>query len=131
MDFAEKCNRIFWNVCQLRHQHDEPGFEPVNPYEEGSVEYALFERHWAAVSGADADSGALEAALGGSAGAVAAVERLSAVAIEVFRTDCEVRRADATPGCIEESRRKLRGLLERRQELTAEASRVLTDIIAQ
>ncbi len=46
MDFAEKCNRIFWNTAQLYHQTDNVDFEPVNPFEEGTVEHTLFAKHW-------------------------------------------------------------------------------------
>lgn len=46
MDFAEKCNRIFWNTTQWYHQNDNVDFEPVNPFEEGTVEHTLFVKHW-------------------------------------------------------------------------------------
>lgn len=46
MDFAEKCNRIFWNTAQWYHQNDNIDFEPVNPFEEGTVEHTLFTKHW-------------------------------------------------------------------------------------
>ena len=46
MDFAEKCNRIFWNTTQWYHQNDNIDFEPVNPFEEGTIEHALFAKHW-------------------------------------------------------------------------------------
>lgn len=46
MDFAEKCNRIFWNTVQLYHRTDDVDFQPVNPFDEGTVEYTLFEKNW-------------------------------------------------------------------------------------
>ena len=46
MDFAEKCNRIFWNTVQLYHRTDDVDFQPVNPYDEGTVEHTLFEKNW-------------------------------------------------------------------------------------
>lgn len=46
MDFAEKCNRIFWNTVQLYHRTDDVDFQPVNPFDEGTVEATLFEKNW-------------------------------------------------------------------------------------
>lgn len=46
MDFAEKCNRIFWNTTQLYHQTDDVDTIPVNPYEEGTIEHTLFAKNW-------------------------------------------------------------------------------------
>ncbi len=46
MDFAEKCNRIFWNTVQLYHRTDDVDFQPVNPFDEGTVEHTLFEKNW-------------------------------------------------------------------------------------
>lgn len=46
MNFAEKCNHIFWNTTQLYHQFDDVDASPVNPYKKGSVESDLFEKNW-------------------------------------------------------------------------------------
>lgn len=51
---------------------------------------------------------------------MAAIDRLSAVALDIFVTDCEVRRGDASPEYVEECRGKLRNLLGERERLTAE-----------
>ncbi|MCC8071153.1 MAG: DUF4254 domain-containing protein [Bacteroidales bacterium] len=46
MDFAEKCNRIFWNTVQLYHQTDDVDAEVINPYDESTVEHTLFAKNW-------------------------------------------------------------------------------------
>ena len=46
MNFAEKCNRIFWNTVQTYHELDDVDTVPANPYEPGSVEHTLFAKNW-------------------------------------------------------------------------------------
>lgn len=46
MNFAEKCNHIFWNTTQLYHQFDDVDASPVNPYNKESIESELFEKNW-------------------------------------------------------------------------------------
>lgn len=46
MNFAEKCNHIFWNTTQLYHQFDDVDACPVNPYDKESIESKLFEKNW-------------------------------------------------------------------------------------
>lgn len=46
MDFAEKCNRIFWNVTSLYHQTDDVDFVPACPYDENTIEHTLFSKNW-------------------------------------------------------------------------------------
>ncbi|MDD2961514.1 MAG: DUF4254 domain-containing protein [Muribaculaceae bacterium] len=46
MEFAEKCNVIFWNTTQLYHQFDDVDAKPTNPYEKGSIEFSLFNKNW-------------------------------------------------------------------------------------
>lgn len=143
MDFAEKCNRIFWNTEQMFRSNDDIDFKPVNPFDDGSAENILFERHLietairlhgneAAYSDRikelKAECGALTEALerclakecNEAALVVAAIDRLSAVALDIFVTDSEVRRGDASPEYVEECRGKLRNLLGERERLTAE-----------
>lgn len=46
MNFAEKCNHIFWNTTQLYHQFDDVDASPFNPYNKESIESELFEKNW-------------------------------------------------------------------------------------
>ena len=46
MDFAEKCNRIFWNTTQHYHTTDDVDAAVVNPYDEGTIEHDLFAKNW-------------------------------------------------------------------------------------
>lgn len=46
MNFAEKCNHIFWNTTQLYHQYDDVNADPVNPYNKEDIESKLFEKSW-------------------------------------------------------------------------------------
>lgn len=46
MNFAEKCNHIFWNTTQLYHKYDNVDATPTNPYEEGSIDGELFKKNW-------------------------------------------------------------------------------------
>lgn len=46
MEFAEKCNHIFWNTTQLYHRTDNVDTDPINPYEEGTIENSLFRKNW-------------------------------------------------------------------------------------
>ncbi|MCM1109829.1 MAG: DUF4254 domain-containing protein [Clostridium sp.] len=46
MDFAEKCNRIFWNTTQLYHYTDDIDAAVENPYAEGTIEHDLFRKNW-------------------------------------------------------------------------------------
>lgn len=46
MEFAEKCNRIFWNTTQLYHYTDDVDADVSNPYEEGTIEHDLFRKNW-------------------------------------------------------------------------------------
>lgn len=46
MDFAEKCNRIFWNTTVLYHQTDDVDAPVNNPYEPGTIEHTLFHKNW-------------------------------------------------------------------------------------
>ena len=46
MNFAEKCNRIFWNTVQTYHELDDVDTVPANPYEPGSVDHTLFAKNW-------------------------------------------------------------------------------------
>lgn len=46
MDFAEKCNRIFWNTTVLYHNTDDVDAAVSNPYEPGTVEHTLFAKNW-------------------------------------------------------------------------------------
>ena len=41
MNFAETCNRIFWNTTQYYHRFDQVDAPLENPYSEGSIEYYL------------------------------------------------------------------------------------------
>ena len=42
MNFAETCNRIFWNTTQYYHRFDQVDASLENPYSEGSIEYYLW-----------------------------------------------------------------------------------------
>ena len=42
MNFAETCNRIFWNTTQYYHRFDQVDA----PYSEGSIEYYLCLKNW-------------------------------------------------------------------------------------
>lgn len=46
MDFAEKCNRIFWNTTQLYHHTDDVDAAVENPYQKGTIEHDLFRKNW-------------------------------------------------------------------------------------
>ncbi|MEG1916107.1 MAG: DUF4254 domain-containing protein [Muribaculaceae bacterium] len=46
MNFAEKCNHIFWNTIQLYHQHDDVDANVANPYDVGTIEAELFAKNW-------------------------------------------------------------------------------------
>lgn len=46
MNFAEKCNHIFWNTIQLYHKYDNVGAVVTNPYEAGTIEANLFAKIW-------------------------------------------------------------------------------------
>lgn len=46
MDFAEKCNRIFWNTTQQYHTTDDVDATAFNPFEEGTIEHDLFAKNW-------------------------------------------------------------------------------------
>ena len=46
MDFAEKCNRIFWNTTQHYHLTDDVDADVVNPFDEGTIEHDLFAKNW-------------------------------------------------------------------------------------
>ncbi len=46
MNFAEKCNRIFWNTTQLYHDTDDVDAIAVNPFDEGTIEHDLFAKNW-------------------------------------------------------------------------------------
>lgn len=46
LSLAEKANRIFWNTVILYHQTDDVDANPVNPYDEDTLEHTLFAKHW-------------------------------------------------------------------------------------
>ena len=46
MNFAETCNRIFWNTTQYYHRFDQVDASLENPYSEGSIEYYLCLNNW-------------------------------------------------------------------------------------
>lgn len=46
MDFAEKCNRIFWNTTRAYHDTDDVDAIPNNPFEADTIESRLFEKNW-------------------------------------------------------------------------------------
>ena len=46
MNFAETCNRIFWNTTQYYHRFDQVDASLENPYSEGSIEYYLCLQNW-------------------------------------------------------------------------------------
>lgn len=46
MNFAETCNRIFWNTTQYYHRFDQVDAPLENPYLEGSIEYYLCLKNW-------------------------------------------------------------------------------------
>ena len=46
MNFAETCNRIFWNTTQYYHRFDQVDTPLENPYSEGSIEYYLCLKNW-------------------------------------------------------------------------------------
>ena len=46
MNFAETCNRIFWNTTQYYHRFDQIDAPLENPYSEGSIEYYLCLKNW-------------------------------------------------------------------------------------
>ena len=46
MNFAETCNRIFWNTTQYYHRFDQVDAPLENPYSEGSIEYYLCLKNW-------------------------------------------------------------------------------------
>ena len=46
MNFAETCNRIFWNTTQYYHRFDQFDAPLENPYSEGSIEYYLCLKNW-------------------------------------------------------------------------------------
>ena len=46
MNFAETCNRIFWNTTQYYHRFDQVDAPLENPYSKGSIEYYLCLKNW-------------------------------------------------------------------------------------
>lgn len=46
MKFSELCNKIFGDTTQLYHKTDDVDAQPVNPYEDGSIEFLLFSKNW-------------------------------------------------------------------------------------
>ena len=46
MNFAETCNRIFWNTTQYYHRFDQVDASLENPYSAGSIEYYLCLKNW-------------------------------------------------------------------------------------
>ena len=46
MNFAETCNRIFWNTTQYYHRFDQVDAPLENPYSEGSIEDYLCLKNW-------------------------------------------------------------------------------------
>ena len=46
MNFAETCNRIFWNTTQYYHRFDQVDAPLENPYSEGSIESYLCLKNW-------------------------------------------------------------------------------------
>lgn len=46
MSFSERCNQIFDATTEHYHTFDDVDAEPVNPYEEGSIEFLLFSKNW-------------------------------------------------------------------------------------
>ena len=46
MNFAETCNRIFWNTTQYYHRFDQVDAPLENPYSEGSIVYYLWLKNW-------------------------------------------------------------------------------------
>ena len=46
MNFAETCNRIFWNTTQYYHRFDQVDAPLEIPYSEGSIEYYLCLKNW-------------------------------------------------------------------------------------
>lgn len=46
MNFAERCNHIFWNTTQYYHRFDDVDARLENPYIEGSIEYYLCLKNW-------------------------------------------------------------------------------------
>ena len=46
MNFAETCNRIFWNTTQYYHRFDQVDASLETPYSEGSIEYYLCLKNW-------------------------------------------------------------------------------------
>ena len=46
MNFAERCNHIFWNTTQYYHRFDDVDARLENPYTEGSIEYYLCLKNW-------------------------------------------------------------------------------------
>ena len=49
MNFAERCNHIFWNTTQYYHRFDDVDARLENPYIEGSIEYYLCLKNWSDV----------------------------------------------------------------------------------
>lgn len=46
MNFAETCNRVFWNTTQYYHRFDQVDAPLENPYSEGSIGYYLCLKNW-------------------------------------------------------------------------------------
>src|SRR5574344_34840 len=46
MEFGENCNHIFWNTIQIYHRTDNIDVDPINPYEEDTIENSLFRKNW-------------------------------------------------------------------------------------
>ena len=46
MNFAETCNRIFWNTTQYYHRFDQVDAPLENPYSKESIEYYLCLKNW-------------------------------------------------------------------------------------
>lgn len=46
MNFVERCNHIFWNTTQLYHSFDNVDAQPINPFEEGTIDSDLFQKNW-------------------------------------------------------------------------------------
>ena len=44
--FTENANRIFRQVIDDYHRHDDVDFPIANPFEKGSIDFLLYEKCW-------------------------------------------------------------------------------------
>ena len=115
MNFAETCNRIFWNTTQYYHRFDQVDAPLENPYSEGSIEYYLCLKNWI-----DVVQWHLEDIIRNPE-----IDPEEALAI---KRRIDKSNQERTPEHVAKCREKLRILLEQRADLSMAISQLLDEI---